>query len=161
MKGFVDVQLTEEVCYDGDFIKVLTEIFSSVLEIHKYLKITETPMLKDLGFFTSLQRIRGIELSPGEYSLVVKKNQNMRHIWLPSQNVSIDRGAVDIDSNPNLCNDDHCKTQLIQIDIVVNSVAAKIMWKLPEAINVSRYTYHLWRENEYLKENLCRYESAG
>lgn len=156
VKGFVDIELTMDVCNDEQLLEALSGTLLSIVEIHKYLKISGTS-ITDLGFFTNLRRIRGVALESGN-SLVLTNNKNLKRIWLPSQNVSVDRGTTQLENNPSFCNNEECDNESIQIEIESNSYYAKIKWN--SANRLSNFKFNLWRENEYLEESFCQNENA-
>lgn len=157
VRGFVDIKLTIDACDDENLLATLSETLLSIVEIHKYLKILGTA-ITDLGFLANLQRIRGIELESGRFSLILTNNKNLKRVWLSSQNVSVDRGERKLEANHNFCNDEKCEEESIEVEIQPNTYAAKIKWNATD--DLSNLKFNLWRENEYLEESFCKYENA-
>lgn len=154
VKGFVAIDLTIDVCSEEIF-NILSETLSSIVEIHKFLKVTGT-QIEDLRYFTNLQRIRGVELESNS-SLILKDNKNFRKLWQPIQNVSIDRGSLKIEGNPLLCCEKHCENFPIKLEIKATTYAAEIKWNSTKKLS-NNLTFKLWKEKEFIEDFFCESE---
>lgn len=158
VRGFLEIhELSEDFCYnyqDLKFREDLTRFFSSIVEIDGFLKITQSPVVKDLGFFTNLKRITGRK-TPGNYSLILRENENLNFIWYPHQNVKINHGGSLIESNPELCSTIHHCPNIIDVKIKPNLYTAVLSWKLSTITNLSEtrnYEIFIWDPD---REEMC------
>lgn len=156
--GFVEINLSVDVCEDENLLRKLRAIFSDLEEIYKYLKIVGTNA-NNLYFLRNLQRIRGIELESEKYSLTLENNENLRKTW--SQNVSLDRGETKLEGNPKFCEAADCDEYSIELEIKATTYAAEIKWnstkKLPNNL-----MYAIWKKDEFyrIKQSFCPTKNA-
>jgi hypothetical protein len=131
------------------------EIFSGIVEIHGYLKITNSMIFNDLNAFKSLRRITGRPNSSlNDHALIVKDNRELKFLWLPDQHVSTEGSSL-IVNNPKLCT--NC-SKITEIKAHPNLYTVNITWSLPEAFMSSEpqsYKLIFWNGTKE-EESVCK-----
>lgn len=97
--GSLEIQLKPT----SNAMKELKSSLSDIIEIADYLKISRSPCITSLSFFTNLKKISGESLASGKYSVVMFDNSNLRSLFDENQEVQIEKGKVFFHFNPSLC----------------------------------------------------------
>ena len=93
VQGYVDIQFSRSVCKDSHGIRLAIKILSEIEEIRDYLKITNSPSIKNLEFLPKLKMIRGVTLESGVNSIVLDSNKQLKSLKDTSRNYRFYREA--------------------------------------------------------------------
>ena len=101
IQGFVAVQFPSKLC--GSFHKMFNviETLKKIEEIRDYLKITNSPTIKHLGFLPNLRMIKGVNLESGVNSLVFDSDTELGSVRVALQNYTFNNKVFCADSCDN------------------------------------------------------------
>ena len=86
VRGFVDIQFPNKSgCKDAS-INAAFKALREIEEIYDYLKVTNSPTLRNLEFLPKLKMIRGVNLESGLNSFVIDSNTALGPLSVTSKN---------------------------------------------------------------------------